>query len=433
MGAAGRVSVALTGAATTILVARLLGPGGAGGFAVSLTIVYVLTVLTTLGVEHGIVYEISGRRWPARAAFATSQQMAVLMGVLGAATGVAVRVALPSAFGGLSITETAIAASALPFSLSWFYGSFVALADDRYEAYVLPSAVQSAVLLGLGAALTIPFGLSGAVVALAVSHAITAAGTVLLARCRWRGVRPVAANRLRAALSFGVKGYAANALQVLNYRVDVFVLSAVAPATAVGRYSVAVAATSVLWLLPQALSDVLFPRVAALSASQAVDAEAQRDLVEDKSLRHTSLIVGVSLVVLTLALLFLVVPIYGPAFRGSIVLGLLRLPGAALVGLSRVMLATVVGRGHPRLGLQTALVTTPLTLLLYAMLIPAFHGPGAALASSLGFAWSFVIGAVAYRRVTGRSALTSLVPTRAELDDYRTLWATMRSRARLSA
>ena len=39
---------------------------------------------------------------------------------------------------------TAVAAGALPFALSAFYGSYVALATDHYEAYVLPPAFQLA-------------------------------------------------------------------------------------------------------------------------------------------------------------------------------------------------------------------------------------------------------------------------------------------------
>ena len=177
------------------------------------------------------------------------------------------RLAFPSAFGGLSVGECALAAFSLPFALAWFYGSFVALADDHYEGYVLPPALQSSALLVLGLVLALPVGLTGAVVAVLVSQVLAAAVTHVWGRRRLSGGGRTEPGQLRRALTFGIKGYGANALQVLNYRVDFFVLSAVASAVALGHYSVAVAVTTVLWLLPQALGDVLFPRVAALSAS----------------------------------------------------------------------------------------------------------------------------------------------------------------------
>src|SRR3954452_19103585 len=66
MGAASRVTVAVTGALTTIFVARLLGPEGAGGYAIALTVVLVMTAVCSLGIEHGIVYYVASGRWPAR-------------------------------------------------------------------------------------------------------------------------------------------------------------------------------------------------------------------------------------------------------------------------------------------------------------------------------------------------------------------------------
>lgn len=418
MGAASRVTVAVTGAATSILIARLLGAEGAGGFAIALTIVYVLTVFTTLGMEHGIAYYVSAGEWAAGDAFVAAQRLALAIGAAGALAGVGARLALPSAFGGLSVAEVALAAGALPFALSWFYASFVALADDRYEGYVLPPALQSVALMVLGVALLLPFDLTGAIVAVTASHAVAAAATLAWGRRRFTRAAGPATGQVRRALAFGSKGYAANALQALNYRADLFVLAAVAGTATLGHYAVAVAVTTVLWLLPQALSEVLFPRVAALSAEGA---EGHRAFVETKSLRHTTLLVAVSAAAIAFALVFLVVPVYGAEFEESIALGLIRLPGVALIGLSGTLFASVVGRGFPQHGLYTTAIVTPVTLALYATLIPALEGTGAALASSLSFALSFALACVFYRRVTGHGVLRRLVPTRSELDDYRAL------------
>ncbi len=427
MGAASRGIVAVTGALTTIAIARVLGADGAGAFAIALTIVYVLLVLTTLGVEHGIAYYVSSGSWSPAAAFRTSQLVAVGVGLIGAAAGVLARLAFPSAFGGLSVGECALAAFSLPFALSWFYGSFVALADDHYEGYVLPPALQSSALLVLGLVLALTVGLTGAVVAVLVSQVLAAAVTHVWGRRRLSGGGRTEPGQFRRALTFGIKGYGANALQVLNYRVDFFVLSAVAGAVALGQYSVAVAVTTVLWLLPQALGDVLFPRVASLSASGE---EGHRAFVEAKSLRHTTLIVLVSAVAIAAALVLLVVPIYGPEFQESVELGLIRLPGVALIGIAGTLSASVVGRGFPQYSLYSALIVTPVTLALYALLIPAYDATGAALASCLSFGLSFLLALFFYRRATGHGALGLMWPTRSELEDYRTLlpkiraWAT---------
>jgi O-antigen/teichoic acid export membrane protein len=423
MGTASRLVVAVAGSAMTILVARLLGPEGAGNFAIALTVIFVLTVLTTLGVEHGVAYYVSSGRWGAAHAFATTQRVALGIGSLGAVLGVAGRLVVPSAFGDLTVAQTALVAGALPFALAWFYGSYVALAGDHYEAFVVPPAVQSLTLLVLGAGLILAFGISGALAALAASHVVVAGGLFVWSRRQWSGAGEPEAEpgQLRRALAFGIKGYAANALQILNYRVDFFILSVVASTAALGHYSVAVAVTTVMWLLPQALSDVLFPRVAALSASAKGSAAGTRAFVEAKSLRHTTLLVLVSVVALALALIILVVPIFGPGFEESVALGLIRLPGVALLGVGAIMSATIVGRGHPEYGLYTALISTPVTIALYAALIPSYKATGAALASSISFAINFALTILFYRRLTHRPVLPLLVPGLSELDDYRQL------------
>jgi O-antigen/teichoic acid export membrane protein len=92
--------------------------------------------------------------------------------------------------------------------------------------------------------------------------------------------------------------------------------------------------TSVLWLLPQALGEVLFPRVAALSASGARD---MRSFVEAKRLRHTVLLVALALPLVTVPLLVLIVPVYGVAFRPAVELAAIVLPGVAPTGVAGVL------------------------------------------------------------------------------------------------
>ncbi|CAB4921711.1 unannotated protein [freshwater metagenome] len=427
MGAASRIAVAVTGAAASIAVARILGREGTGAYTIALTSVLVLTVFTTFGAERGIAYYVSSGRWAARSALRRALGLALLSGVAGAGLGVALRIAFPSAFGGLSVGMSLVVMAALPFSLAMLYATLIAVAVDAYEAFVIPPALQSGLMCVLVAGLAAAFDVWGVVAGITASYALAGAYTVHRAR-RW--LPPGGADDpgdLRGAVSFGVRGYAANALQMINYRLDLFILSAVAGAAQVGIYAVAVAVTMVMWLLPPALSDVLFPRVSALSASDHPDAEAHRSMVERKALRHTVLIVLATAIAVAIALVLLVVPVYGEAFRPAIELGLILLPGAAIYGLAGPMSAIVVGRGHPEYPLYVVLVSTPVTLLLYVLLIRAHGATGAAIASSVSYALTTVGMVIALRVVTGRGSLRAMVPTRAELADYRCLPAALRA------
>src|SRR5262245_55731943 len=134
MTAVGRTGVTAVGALMAIAIARLLGPSGSGAYFIAQSLLALLTVATTLGLEHGIVYYVSSGRWEARSAYRTALRMAIGLGLAGAAVGLAVRIAAPSAFDGLSVWLVAIMVAALPFSLAWIYASYVALAKDHYEA-----------------------------------------------------------------------------------------------------------------------------------------------------------------------------------------------------------------------------------------------------------------------------------------------------------
>lgn len=421
LSAASRLVVALAGAATTIVVSRVLGSSGLGTYAVAQSVLGILLVLTTIGLEHGIVYYVSSGRWDSGSAFWGSQIAALVCGMTGGGLVMLVRVVAPSALRGLSVFEAVLVAAAAPFMLSWFYGAYAALAVNRYERFVLPPAIQATLLLILAGALGVVEGVVGVIIALFATHVLVAVAQ--LRRARVFFARPSAdqrtADHLRRAAMFGVKGYGANALQILNLRLDLLILSSVTAHAVVGQYAVAVSATSVVWLLPQALSDVLYPRAAALSGgSEHADA---LKLAETKSLRHGLLAVVVVGVISGLGLLFLTVPVFGASFHPTIALGLILLPGVSALGLAAILSAAVTGRGRPELLLIQAMVVTPPTVLLYALLIPHFHATGAALASTASYIASFLLVALFFQRVTGLNPLRIMLPTRSEISDYRGL------------
>jgi O-antigen/teichoic acid export membrane protein len=421
MTAAGKVGVTAVGAVTTIAIARLLGPSGSGAYFVAQSLLLLLTVATTLGVEHGIVYFVSSGRWDPRSALGAALKMAAVMGLAGAVIALAVRLAVPSAFADLPLWLVAVVVAGLPFGLAWLYVSYVALAIDRYEAYVLPPFLQAAGALVLAVSGALLYDVEGAVVGLAVSTVLVGIVAVAWAQRRLPRSRPAERGLLRRAISFGVKGYAANALQLLNYRLDLFILAAVASSAAVGQYSVAFAVTSVLWLLPTALADVLYPRVAHLHARDDESAAEQLELVEAKSVRHVTIVALASAASVAFALVFLVKPLFGAEFAPATELGLILLPGATAIGIGGVLSSTIVGRGRPIYSLYSALIVTPVTIALYLWLIPWLDATGAALASTISYGLSFVVASVFYYRATGRRVGPLLIPSRSELDDLRAL------------
>jgi O-antigen/teichoic acid export membrane protein len=239
MSAASRIWVTLAGGVTTIVLARVLGPHDWGGYSIAVSLLAILVATTTLGVDQGLAYFVGARRWEPRAAFCSALQMAAVAGTVGGAAGIAVRALVPSAFAGLPFWLTAVTVVAVPFSLALAYVSSVALATDRYEASMLMPAAQAGFLLVTSVPAAVLFGRTGAVAAMTLATVVTAVGGIVWALRRLPEAGPTQPGQVRRAISFGIKGYGANALQLVNYQLDLFILAAVAPAAAVGHYALA--------------------------------------------------------------------------------------------------------------------------------------------------------------------------------------------------
>ena len=126
------------------------------------------------------------------------------MGLAGAAAGLCARALVPSAFTSLPLWLTAVVVAGVPFALIWLFVTAIALAIDRYEAFVLPPALQSVLVLALavpGAAL---FGLEGALIGMTAPSVLVGLGSELWARARIRKSTGVSfEGPLRHAISFG--------------------------------------------------------------------------------------------------------------------------------------------------------------------------------------------------------------------------------------
>jgi O-antigen/teichoic acid export membrane protein len=413
--------VVLVGATTvtSVAIARLLGPSGTGAVALVVNLIGFGTLLFGLGLRSGIIYELNSGGWRVRDAARVTALVAVALGVAGGAVVLLVyALTKGSVLAGLDATTAVAAAAALPFGIAVIYVSAIALARDRYEAYATLQGLPPMATLVFAVGLAIPFGVGGAAAGIALAMAVSAlAGWAWLWRYAGRDSSPGAAGgRLRGALRFGVQAWGGDLLQFLNYRMDLFILNSVAVIANVGVYSVAVTLTSLAWIIPSALTTVLFPRAATLEAATRSGKVpvAEADAVAVKAVRQTVILLVPGAVV-SLVLLLVAVPLlYGPRFEHSIVLGLLLFPGVLAIGFGKSLSAVTTGRGHPRYALYLSLISFPLTFLLYLALIPPLHATGAAIATTISYVVTTVAALVFFRRVT-RLPLRTLAPESADL------------------
>src|SRR5215203_2165822 len=419
-----QLAIALASAILSVVVARLLGAAGTATFSVALSTLLILGAFTNVGIGHGVNYYVSRGRWRAGEALWQVQLAALVLGTVGALAGVVVAASGGGGiFRGAPVDVFVAVVVALPFWLSMTYSGSVALALGRYGIYAAGVVGQACATLlcvaGLGAA----FGVLGATIGLVVAQAVAALGLIAWGTRALpvRGLRMGdCLSKLARAVKFGSKAYAANALQLLNLRADLFILNAVASKAAVGHYAVAISVMTLGLLLPTALATALLPRAAAF---EAYATPGEQRALSIRAVRHAVVLSPFTAIALSFALLIAPV-VYGGSFSPAVGLGFILLPGILAYGIGMVMSSNIVGKGYPAYVLYSAALVTPPTFALYLVLVPALHGAGAALASTLSYVAMTVVLFIFFRRATGITDLRQLVPDKTELADYRNLATT---------
>src|ERR1035437_6337786 len=256
----------------TILVTRVTGAHGRGIYTLGSSVAILAAMITALGISWAGIYYIGKRLFP------LADVVSTLLTVSVAAAGVAM-VGRASAyvlfqhtyFKEVSPTQAVIivALTAL-FQLATTSSSIV-LGMNRPIHYAGISMVQLVVALVIQVILAVSGSLTAtsALVALAVGAATSAAfGLVLVGR--EVPLRLGLDSRiLRSFLNFGIRGYAANLMMFLNYRLDALIVNGLSGVVSLGYYSVATAMAETLWDGANGFALVMFPHVSSLERKEA--------------------------------------------------------------------------------------------------------------------------------------------------------------------
>jgi O-antigen/teichoic acid export membrane protein len=404
----------------SILVSRIEGADGAGVIALSTQAVFLATFVAGAGLRTAIVYRVGAGLWSTGSAIRGALRAALALGVAGAALGMALYALLRDS--ALSEFDPAMAAAlmaVLPAMLVWWLVPAVALAGERFEHYALmtvagPLAVV--VLCPLGALLG---GTEGAVFGFAAGWALggLAAAAWALRERRLPAAAQGPEHGLREAGAFGSRTWVNDLFALVNVRPDFFILSAWFGIAETGVYGVTVSITSLVWIVTQPLAAIVLPRTAPLGASGDEDRSMAAE--QEAAVRH-SFVISVAAAIPVAAILALAPLIWGPGFEDALRLGLIMLPGVVLLGIGRVMVAALTGRGEANRALLVGLLSFPLALAAYLLVIPDHGATGAAVVSACSYVAVFVLAALLYLRLPGVRVAESL-PQAEDLREYRRL------------
>jgi O-antigen/teichoic acid export membrane protein len=389
-----KACVLVFGAATTVIVARSLGPAGRGSLASVYALMTLLAQLGTFGIASANPY-FAAREPQLRAHIAAnSLWLAGIVGPLMMVVGIAVKVVAPNALGDISWPEFAVGMLAVPIMLSSLFLQSILLAEGRtllYNCVDVGGALLTVLLL-----LTV-LPLAGGGVLLALSLMVgpqLVALFVYMSAMRHHGrlLQPLDRPLVRRMIGYGARAYVVTLLSYMLIRIDLLLVNGIQGAGAAGQYSIAVALAEALYLLPVSVSVNLFARL----ARGAVDREL--------SLSVLHLVAFGYLIVCALAAPLAgpaITLLFGPAYKPAISLFLWLLPGIYCLGLLTVISYHFAAHGMPRELVYAWGPGLAVNLAIDIALLPHHGTYVASIASTAAYAIVLVLNLRLYARELG--------------------------------
>jgi O-antigen/teichoic acid export membrane protein len=415
---AAKVLTFAVGLATTVIVSRLLGPGGKGAYVAILAVPGMLGAIGVFGLPSAINY-YAARGASIPGLFRSGVLFALGLSVL--LIGL-VWLALP-------VLEQSILRGARDYDfllrviliavpsvmLATFTGTILyGLQEVRLYSAIMIAQGLGTLLLSVFFVGVLRLDVEGAVLA---SLSISWLYTAVILTAVWRvsrrrpGKGPVSTSQL---ISYGSRAYPASLTGFFNYRADTFMIQAMVATAdvALGLYSMAVTMAELIFFIPDSVTMILLPRVAGSSEQEAAE-------MVGRVSRMTVLVSAVCAIAL-IPVAWLGINLVLPAFRDCLPAFLVLLPGVVALCVAKVMNSYIGGRGRPGPISAGATIALVFNLAANLVLIPAWGIVGAAVASLLSYTILAVLMVAVACRLSHRSPLELVVP---RLEDVRAVWA----------
>lgn len=326
--------------ATTVLVARMLGPEGRGVYAVA-------AIVGALGVQFGnLGLHASNTYFVAKDPSCARQLMGNSL-VAGFGFGGLICVVLCMVFwkypqiARIPSNLQLLAVLSIPLGLTYLLMQNLLVGLHQVRPYNLIELVNKAI----PALLLLPLILVHAVSVPAVFGttllAVTASCVWVVSVLRKQGSPQVSLGLFRANLSYGMKSYLTCFFGFVVLRTSLLLVQHILGAEQVGYYSIAATMADTVALLTTVIGLILLPKLSALP-----DIRAKLALTR-KAVAGTVVLLLPLIVVTSLLARPLVTMVFGPAFAPASLSFVLLMPGTFFIGIHTVAVQFLNSVGYP--------------------------------------------------------------------------------------
>jgi len=400
-----------------IILTRVLGPGGKGIYSLILLIPGMMMTFGSFGLESANAYFIASKKYKVQEVFSNSLILVFLLGLI-----------LILVFFGIfqmSFFQNFINEKQIPAPYLWIVIALIPVSFLLVFFRGIIYGKEQIINYNKTKILENIFYLTGIIVFLLIlkqgifgavsSYVISIIGATFLSLIFIKRITKFyfsfSKKLLKESAVYGGKVYLANIFSLLNYRLDMLLIAIFLAPTAVGFYSIAVGISERLFMIPGALSTVLFPKICSAEKSAA-------DELTSRIIRHIFFI----MIMISLVLAFVSVPLirilFGSVFLPSVAPLIILLPGTVAFCIGGVIAADLSGRGKPQFAIYSSFACLIVNVALNIILIPKWGISGAAWASSVAYSIDTLVILIAFLIISKKSLSEVLLIKKRDFKDY---------------
>lgn len=419
------------GLISTIILVNAFGAEGFGMYTLALLLPTIFVRIFNLGTQFAITYHVARRQDELPKISAEVLWIALGIGLVSTGMGaLLIRFASALVFPNVPVSllylslPIVMIVSLLMDIIAIFRGL------EEFDTATAIEIVPQIMILVLTILFVLVFdwGVAGGILAVVLSRlwAAVLAVRALLRRVDISLRLPDAQSRrnIRQILRYGLTTELGLVADLVNYRADVLLLNGFIGPAAVGIYDVAVLMIERLWIVSQAVGHVVLARVATL------DDDAARGDVTTITVRAVFWVTALGALVAFLLADWAIPLFFGAGFGESAAALQILLPGIVSMGVARLLIADITGRGRPGINSVQTVISAVLNVALNLYLIPRYGVLGAAFATTISYTALLIMKMRTMRRLAGVRWRDCFVPRRS---DVRLILSLLRRLARRSS
>ena len=418
-----KVAIFFIGIATSIILARILGPAGRGKYAIVILVPTVAIVIFNLGISDSIIHLIGSKKYKIEEVFYNSIIFTIILGTIAIVLIIlALNYVELNYLNSLPLKYTMIALIAIPFHLLSGYLRSIHLGMESIGKFNFLELEKSCMFLIFIILSLLLFKLNvfGAVISWILTTVVVCFTSIVLLKYRITSAKQYGLSSLTSQLIYGLKHYIPSISSFLHYRVDLFLIFYFNDNRQVGLYVIAVGLGEMFLYIPSSVQLILAPHIASSNSTSSSEVTTVCE-------RNLCLLMLILLIIFLQIDKFLINIAFGQAFFSAYLPLRYLLPGIFALSLSKVLSADFIGRGKPEVTTLASSVALVLNVLLNLVLIPTYGIIGAAIASSISYSTQTFILSFVFLQVTPYRLKDLFIITKEDIQLYREIYSNYRA------